>query len=100
MTVHAPVFCDSVKNGFNMCPDGAERRINSRTKAVVTVDIAGQPCDLNRIQTLATNYSVHVIEDAAHALPASYNNNGRRVGAISELTAFSFYATKTIAKQW
>ena len=98
VVIHAgarPIFCDSVQNGFNMCPDGAERLITSRTKAVVPVHIAGQPCDLDRIQTLATKYSVHVIEDAAHALPASYN--GRRVGAISELTAFSFYATKTIS---
>src|SRR6476646_987966 len=90
-----PVFCDSMKNGFNLCPDDAERRINSKTKAVVPVHIAGQPCDLDRIQTLATKHGLHVIEDAAHALPASYN--GKRVGAISELTAFSFYATKTIS---
>lgn len=90
-----PVFCDSMKNGFNLCPDDAERRINSKTKAVVPVHIAGQPCDLDRIQTLATKHGLHVIEDAAHALPTSYN--GKRVGAISELTAFSFYATKTIS---
>lgn len=98
VVIHAgarPVFCDSMKNGFNMCPGDAERRITAKTKAIVPVHIAGQPCDLGRIQTLATKYGVQVIEDAAHALPASYN--GKRVGAISELTAFSFYATKTIS---
>jgi dTDP-4-amino-4,6-dideoxygalactose transaminase len=98
VVIHAgarPVFCDSMKSGFNLCPDDAERRITARTKAVVAVHIAGQPCDLERIQQLATKYGLHVIEDAAHALPASHN--GKRVGAISELTAFSFYATKTIS---
>jgi len=98
VVIHAgarPVLCDSLKEGFNMCPDDVERRINSRTKAIIPVHIAGQPCDLDAIRTLATKHDLHVIEDAAHALPATYK--GRRVGAISELTAFSFYATKTIS---
>jgi dTDP-4-amino-4,6-dideoxygalactose transaminase len=98
VVIHAgarPVFCDSVENGFNLCLNDVNRRITSRTKAVVPVHIAGQPCDLDKVQALAVKHGLHVIEDAAHALPASYN--GRRVGAISELTAFSFYATKTLS---
>lgn len=89
-----PVFCDSVKDGFNVDPADAGRRITSNTKAIIPVHIAGEPCDMGAVHALARQYQLHVIEDAAHALPASYR--GRRIGAVSELTAFSFYATKTM----
>ena len=98
VVIHAgarPVFCDTIGDGFNICPDDATRHITPRTKAIVPVHIAGDVCDMDGIQTLATRHGLAVIEDAAHALPASYND--RLVGAISELTAFSFYATKTIS---
>jgi perosamine synthetase len=90
----APVLCDSVCGGFNLDPSDAERRITSRTKAIIPVHIAGQPCDMDAIHALAVRHGLHVVEDAAHALPASYK--GKRIGTISRLTAFSFYATKTI----
>lgn len=96
--VHAggrPVLCDSTKDSFNICPEDAEQRITSKTRAIIPVHIAGQPCDLDRIQALAAKHGLHVIEDAAHALPSGYK--GVRVGGISELTAFSFYATKTLS---
>ena len=89
-----PVLCDSVKGGFNIDPDDAERRITPRTRAIIPVHIAGEPCDLDAVHTVAARHRLHVVEDAAHALPAEYR--GKRVGAISELTAFSFYATKPI----
>jgi dTDP-4-amino-4,6-dideoxygalactose transaminase len=62
---------------------------------VADVHFGGQPCDLAEIQDLAATHNLHVIEDAAHALPASYC--GEPIGSISELTAFSFYATKTLS---
>ena len=89
-----PVLCDSKRGGFNLDVSDAARRITEKTRAIIPVHIAGEPCDLEAIHTQATNNDLHVIEDAAHALPASYR--GRRIGNISELTAFSFYATKTI----
>ena len=89
-----PVLCDSLPGGFNIDPADAERRITSKTKALIPVHIAGEPCDMAAIQHLADRHNLNVIEDAAHALPASFG--GRRIGALSELTAFSFYATKTI----
>src|SRR5206468_10343034 len=72
-----------------------KRKITARTRAIMPVHFGGQPCDLSEIQELANTRSLHVIEDAAHALPCSYQ--GTRIGAISELTAFSFYATKTLS---
>jgi perosamine synthetase len=89
-----PVLVDV--DAESLCIDvaDAERRITRRTRAIIPVHYAGQPCDMEAIQSLANRHGLRVIEDAAHALPASYR--GVRVGAISELTAFSFYATKTL----
>ena len=89
-----PVMCDSVAGGFNIDARDAEKRVTSKTKAIIPVHIGGEPCDIEAIQALAARHGLPVIEDAAHALPASFG--GQRVGTISELTAFSFYATKTI----
>jgi len=88
-----PVLCDSLPGGFNIDPVDAARRITPKTRAIIAVHIAGEPCDLQALSELAERHSLHLIEDAAHALPASYA--GRRIGSISELTAFSFYARHT-----
>jgi dTDP-4-amino-4,6-dideoxygalactose transaminase len=89
-----PVLCDSLPGGFNIDPADAARRITPKTRAIIAVHLAGEPCDLQALSRLAERHSIHLIEDAAHALPASYA--GQRIGSISESTAFSFYATKTI----
>lgn len=89
-----PVLCDSAPSCFNIDPNDAERRITSRTRAIIAVHIAGEPCELHALQEIARRYNLTLIEDAAHALPAEYF--GHRIGSISQMTAFSFYATKTI----
>ena len=89
-----PILCDSVPGGFNIDPADVERHITEKTRAILPVHVAGEPCAMDRLQAIATTHGLHVIEDAAHALPTIYR--GKRVGTISELTAFSFYATKTI----
>jgi perosamine synthetase len=89
-----PVLCDCLPGEFNVDPADVERRITGKTKAIIPVHIAGQPCDLGGLQEVTKRYGLCLIEDAAHALPAAYR--GRRIGSISEFTAFSFYATKTI----
>lgn len=89
-----PVLVDVEAETLCMDPADAERRITEKTRAVIPVHYAGQPCDMEAIQDMAKRHGLRVIEDAAHSLPASYH--GIRVGAISELTAFSFYATKTL----
>jgi len=89
-----PVLCDSVPGGFNLDPTDAAGRITPKTRAIIPVHIAGDPCDLKAIHALASRHNLVVIEDAAHALPATYQ--GRRIGGLSEMTAFSFYATKPI----
>lgn len=89
-----PILCDSLPGGFNIDPADAERRITSKTRAMIPVHIAGEPCDLDALRAVARRHNLHVIEDAAHSLPAW--SRGRRIGTVSEMTAFSFYATKTI----
>jgi dTDP-4-amino-4,6-dideoxygalactose transaminase len=89
-----PVLVDVDPITLCMDPEDAQKKISSKTRAIIPVHFAGQPCDMERIQQLASSHNLHVIEDAAHSLPASFR--GKPVGAISKLTAFSFYATKTM----
>jgi perosamine synthetase len=89
-----PVLADSRADTLNIDVTTIEPRLTSRTKAIVPVHIGGQTCDMEPILELARARGLAVVEDAAHALPASYK--GRPVGTIGDVTAFSFYATKTI----
>jgi perosamine synthetase len=89
-----PVLADCRADTLNVDVSTIESRLTPRTKAVIPVHIAGQVCDMEPILELARARGVAVIEDAAHALPASYK--GRPVGTLGDMTAFSFYATKTI----
>lgn len=90
-----PVLVDIDPQTLNFSPSDAERRITTRTRAIIPVHFGGQPCAMNEIHSLSSAHHLHMIEDAAHALPSDYC--GRRVGTLSELTAFSFYATKTLS---
>ncbi len=89
-----PVLVDVDSVTMNIDPEDAARRITPKTKAIIPVHLAGQPCDMEEIHDLAQVHHLRVIEDAAHALPSQYQ--GRRVGQLSEFTCFSFYATKTL----
>ncbi len=90
-----PVLVDIDEQTLNISVIDAERKITPRTRAMIPVHFSGLPCDLGELQELAAIHFLHVIEDAAHALPSSYRS--RRVGQISELSAFSFYATKPLS---
>jgi perosamine synthetase len=89
-----PVLVDCQPNTLNIDPEDIERKVTAKTKAIIPVDIAGQPCEFGKILEVARTHKLNVIEDAAHALPAAYWE--KKVGCISDITCFSFYATKTI----
>jgi dTDP-4-amino-4,6-dideoxygalactose transaminase len=89
-----PVFADVDPVTSNIDPDAVEAAITPRTKALIPVDFAGHPADLDRIMAVGKARGLAVIEDAAHSIGAEYQ--GRRVGGIADMTAFSFYATKNI----
>jgi perosamine synthetase len=90
-----PVLVDIDPVTMNMDLGDAECRTTQRTRAILPVHLAGQPCDLQETRSLAERFHLAVVEDAAHALPAAYH--GRRIGSLSGLTAFSFYVTKPLA---
>jgi UDP-4-amino-4,6-dideoxy-N-acetyl-beta-L-altrosamine transaminase len=89
-----PVFADVRADTLTLDPAAAEARLTARTRAVMPVDFAGQPADLDEIGALGRARGLAVIEDAAHALGAEYR--GRRVGALADLTTFSFHPVKHV----
>ncbi len=90
-----PVFADVDPQTFNIDPQKIEEKITAKTKAIIPVHFAGLACDMDPIIELARKHNLKIIEDAAHALPTYYK--GRMIGTLeSDITVFSFYATKTI----
>ena len=92
--VHAgatPVFGDVREDDLNIDPQRVAELVGERTKAIIPVHLAGQPCDMDPIWAL----DVPVVEDAAHAAESRYR--GRKLGGLSDATCFSLYATKNIA---
>ncbi|WP_342677070.1 DegT/DnrJ/EryC1/StrS family aminotransferase [Methanofollis sp. UBA420] len=89
-----PVFADIQRDTFNIDPEKINEAITSKTKAIVPVHFAGQPCDMKEIQEIADDHDLVVIEDAAHAIGAEYR--GKKIGSLSDATCFSFYATKNM----
>jgi dTDP-4-amino-4,6-dideoxygalactose transaminase len=90
-----PVFVDIDPQTLNINTNLIEKAITPHTKAIIPVHIAGLPCNMNSVLSLAQRYNLKVIEDAAHAFPVRYQN--KYVGTLSsDVAVFSFYATKTI----
>lgn len=89
-----PVFADVQHHSLNLDPDHVRRLVTDKTKAIVCVHYGGLPCDMDELRHIADDAGVPIIEDAAHALGASYR--GRSIGSISEFTMFSFQAIKHI----
>lgn len=90
-----PVIVDVDEDTLNISLEEIEKAITNKTKAIIPVHYGGQPCDMDEINDLAKKYNLRVLEDAAHSLPATYK--GKKIGTISEVTCFSFYATKTLS---
>jgi len=89
------VLCDIDEESLNIDVQQAEKLITKNTKAIIPVHIAGYPCDMDAIERLAKKYNLKIIEDAAHAVGTSYK--GGKIGNFSDVTCFSFYATKNLA---
>jgi perosamine synthetase len=89
-----PVFVDIDSQTYNLDPRAVAAAVSPRTRAIIAVDQIGLAADLDSIRDEATNHGVHLIEDAAPAIGATYH--GRRVGSISPVTCFSFHPRKSI----
>ena len=90
----SPVFADVRPDTLNLDPAAAEARLSPRTKALIVVDYAGHPADMDAFGELARRKGLVLIEDACHALGASYR--GRLVGGLADMTIFSFHPVKHI----
>lgn len=95
--IHAggrPVFADCDRRTMNIDPADIERRITSKTKALIPVHFAGRPCDMDAITRIAAKHNLKIVEDCAHAIEAEYH--GKKTGTFGEMGCFSFYVTKNI----
>jgi UDP-4-amino-4,6-dideoxy-N-acetyl-beta-L-altrosamine transaminase len=90
-----PVFADVSADTLNLDPDEVSARITDRTRALLPVDYAGHPADMDAILELASRHGLVVIEDASHALGADYKQ--RLTGSIADMTVFSFHPVKHLA---
>lgn len=89
-----PVFADIQQETRNINPEDIRRKITGNTRAIMVVDYAGHPCDLDEIREIADEHDLFLIEDAAHALGSSYN--GKKIGTFADITVFSFHPVKPI----
>lgn len=92
-----PIFVDIDPLTFNLNPNNVVSALKrySGVKAILPVHFGGQACNMDAIVEIAHEYDLRIIEDAAHALPATYNE--QMIGTVGDLTVFSFYVTKTLA---
>jgi dTDP-4-amino-4,6-dideoxygalactose transaminase len=89
-----PVFVDVDIDTFNLCPSQVEAAINSRTKAIIPVHLFGQCAEMDSILELAAENKLHVVEDCAQSIGATYK--GKLCGGIGNIGCFSFYPTKNL----
>lgn len=89
-----PVFADICEDTLNLDVNDIKKKITPKTKAIIVVHYGGHPCDMAQISSLARKKGIKVIEDAAHATGASYND--RNVGTLGDIACFSFHAVKNL----
>lgn len=89
-----PVFADVDPDTLLIDPAKVEERITEKTKAIIGVDYAGQPCDWDALSEIAYRHNLRLVDDGCHALGAKYK--GKKVGAVADMTAFSFHPVKHI----
>ena len=89
-----PIFADVDAATLLIDPVDVARKITSRTKAIIAVDYAGQPCDYDTLRSMADQYGLALVADGCHSLGAAYK--GRKVGTLADLTVFSFHPVKHI----
>ena len=89
-----PVFADVLPETLLIDPAAVECKITPRTRAIIAVDYAGQPCDYDALLALARRHGVPLIADSCHALGATWN--GRTTGSLADFTVFSFHPVKHI----
>ena len=101
-TANAALYCGARPVFGDICgadtplldPDDVERKITSRTRAIVPVHYGGYSCDMDALRDLAERHAIHLIDDAAHAIGSTWK--GHPVGSLAEAACFSFFANKNL----
>lgn len=88
------IFADIDEETYNLDPKEVEKKITSKTKAIIPVDFTGQPVDIDAFMEIGKKHNIVIIEDGAHSLGASYKK--RKVGTTADMTMFSFHPVKPI----
>lgn len=88
------VFADVLPDTANLDPISVESAITSKTKAIVAVDYAGHPADMDELRNISDRYGLYLIEDASHSIGSFYKE--KPVGSLADITTFSFFPTKNI----
>ncbi|NKQ39675.1 MAG: UDP-4-amino-4,6-dideoxy-N-acetyl-beta-L-altrosamine transaminase [Methanosarcinales archaeon] len=89
-----PIFVDIEKDTRNINPNEIRKKITDKTKAIIYVDYAGHPCDIEELKNIAEENDLYLIEDACHAIGAEYK--GKKIGNFADMTIFSFHPVKHI----
>lgn len=89
-----PVFVDSLPDTWQMDPVDVERKLTTKTKAILAVHLYGHPCDMDALCKIATDKRIFIVEDCAEAFGAKYK--GRHVGSFGDISTYSFFGNKTI----
>ena len=89
-----PIFADIERDTKNINPDEIRKKITDKTKAIICVDYAGHPCDIDEIKKIAKEHNLFLIGDGCHAIGAEYK--GKKVGSLADMTVFSFHPVKAI----
>lgn len=89
-----PVFADSERKSWQLDPADVESKITKNTKAVIAVDLYGQPCDMDRLVKICKDNKIFLIEDCAEAIGSEWK--GQKVGSFGDISCFSFFGNKTI----
>jgi UDP-4-amino-4,6-dideoxy-N-acetyl-beta-L-altrosamine transaminase len=88
------VFADISPDTANLNPECVEAAVTSKTRAIVAVDYAGHPADMDELRQIADRHGIYLIEDAAHSIGSTYK--GKPIGSIADITTFSFFPTKNM----
>src|SRR5260221_5456446 len=89
-----PIFVDSLEETWQMDPEDVNRKISTRTRAIMAVHLYGHPCDMDALVTIAREHDLFVIEDCAEALGSQYK--GQHVGGFGDISTYSFFGNKTV----
>ena len=89
-----PVFVDSLQDSWQIDPTDVEKKITSKTKAIMAVHLYGHPCDMDKLVEISKKHNIFLIEDCAEAIGTMYK--GKYVGTFGDISTFSFFGNKTI----